>query len=583
MRWLAAAIVLVVVATLVPAGGASAHAYLARSEPAAGAVLPAPPSRVLMEFTEPPDLQFTSARVLDIRGNVVHVAELRPEGAATVSFALHPLPQGTYTVAWRNVSAVDGHSQRGTFAFTIGSAPEIPFVPIEFLSPGGPARWVQALSRLLTLAAFTLTAGTLALAPFGLRRAAEGSQDPWLARRLGAALRGEAFVAAALLVLSLFAALWVQVWLSGGTAGSLFSSDTRSLVTGTRFGTTWLVRLGLTALACTALLALMWPNRRGARVGRNPVYTFAGLAAAFALPAAVSANSHTAAETSRDAVGAFVDWAHFVAAIFWVGGLAQLVLASIVARWSGKSAAEGARAALRSFSPVAVLAVATLAASGVAGWWILVGGLGDTFDTGYGQLIVVKTVLFIGMLALGAQHYLLGRSGRRRAAASARRQLSAAGIRWTLLAEAGLGAAVLVVAAFLVNTAPPSGAHAGQLGHAGHEEHLIRRAVAGDLDLTLHVAPAQPGANALALDVRRRDGSIPAAAEVLLRLTYLEADLGTSEERAGPQAPGRFGLGGVQLSLPGRWQVDAVVRQPGQEDAVGRFQVFLAEGVHEGH
>ena len=30
------------------------------------------------------------------------------------------LPNGTYTVAWRNLSTVDGHTIRGTFFYSVG-------------------------------------------------------------------------------------------------------------------------------------------------------------------------------------------------------------------------------------------------------------------------------------------------------------------------------------------------------------------------------------------------------------------------------------------------------------------------------
>src|ERR671937_658740 len=60
-------------------------------------------------------------------------------------------PPGVYTVAWRALSAVDGHVTAGAFAFALGADQ----VPPEGLRPaalGAGARWLTYLSLALLVA-----------------------------------------------------------------------------------------------------------------------------------------------------------------------------------------------------------------------------------------------------------------------------------------------------------------------------------------------------------------------------------------------------------------------------------------------
>jgi hypothetical protein len=38
-----------------------------------------------------------------------------------MSLPLQPLPEGTYTVAWQNISTIDRHKVQGSFVFSVGT------------------------------------------------------------------------------------------------------------------------------------------------------------------------------------------------------------------------------------------------------------------------------------------------------------------------------------------------------------------------------------------------------------------------------------------------------------------------------
>ena len=102
--------------------GASAHANLASADPAPNSELDTAPDRIIIWFTEPIEPALSSIRVLDAAGQQVDegnsvVDDLNP---LVMSVGVGDIPDGTYTVAWSNVSTIDGHRVRGSFLFAVG-------------------------------------------------------------------------------------------------------------------------------------------------------------------------------------------------------------------------------------------------------------------------------------------------------------------------------------------------------------------------------------------------------------------------------------------------------------------------------
>ena len=149
----------VVAASLVgvawPAAEAYAHANLARSAPAPNSTLDSPPNQAIVWFTESVEPGFTEIQVLNAQGDRVDRDDsiVDRNDPTSVSVTLEPLPNGTYTVAWTNVSTVDGHRVRGSFVFAVGEpisgAPvDVPNQPLV-QSPWEPVfRWLILLTSL---------------------------------------------------------------------------------------------------------------------------------------------------------------------------------------------------------------------------------------------------------------------------------------------------------------------------------------------------------------------------------------------------------------------------------------------------
>src|SRR5438477_8999258 len=156
-RWHAAPLLmlmgLVAMSPLVLAEQVWAHANLLRAAPESSAVLQQPPARVTLWFSERIAPDFSAIQVLDAQGRRIDNDDrtVDEEDATTLAVTLQTMPRGLYTVAWKNVSTVDGHRVRGSFVFAVGesirSGPVTTAAPPLFQSATAPVlRWLILLS-----------------------------------------------------------------------------------------------------------------------------------------------------------------------------------------------------------------------------------------------------------------------------------------------------------------------------------------------------------------------------------------------------------------------------------------------------
>jgi putative copper resistance protein D len=192
------------------------------------------------------------------------------------------------------------------------------------------------------------------------------------------------------------------VWFASVTfnmAGKLDLDAVWSVLSETSFGKVWMIRLILMIILVLATLKLKSPAGRLS-------WVFPTLCAG--LLVSLAGVGHTQMEsgiTHFIHIGA--DGLHLLAAGAWLGGLVSLF--SLVARAVRTSSpdwdAEASNAAIR-FSGMGYLAVATLIVSGLINSWFLIGSPSN-LGTPYGQLLIVKLVLFGGMLGLAGVNRLL--------------------------------------------------------------------------------------------------------------------------------------------------------------------------------
>ncbi|HQX09751.1 MAG TPA: CopD family protein [Thermoflexales bacterium] len=204
-----------------------------------------------------------------------------------------------------------------------------------------------------------------------------------------------------------------------------------------------IARWGVGAARLIGLLAVFGLIRAG-RVGS--VVIASGALLALQIP------SSRIAILPDAAIPLIADLLHFSAAAVWLGGVARLGLTLAPAAARGPELIGGVGAAIRRFSPLAMASVLVLALTGLAQANLVIGDLDALLGTGYGRTLLLKIVLFAGLIGLGALHQmtLAPRLATLRGRMGADAPAALGLIRRTLLIELGAGAAILGAAAILV-------------------------------------------------------------------------------------------------------------------------------------
>ena len=520
-----------IVAALVVPSSALAHASLVGSTPADGAVLDRPPTTVILRFDEAVSTVPGSMRVFDAEVNRVDTGEVEKPASDSVSVGLPgDLPNGTYVVAWRVLSA-DSHPVRGAFAYSVGEpvgdTADIVEAVLDQEAGSESVDLALAVVRYVGLALILLcVGGAFALAFVVDPRELRGTWH-WTV------------LAAAGALLAVDSVAWIAltgVKAAGFGLGELFTWSLSREVVETGFGQAWVLRavLGL-ALAVVAVVAL---RRRSA-----PSAVLLFLASAIAMTPALS--GHARLEGS---LGILSDAVHVLAAGVWAGGLAFLVLLLVEAggdRWSLAS-----RAVPR-FSLLAVVSVAALVGTGLVSGFLEVRSFEALWSTTYGQLLLAKVALLVPLVALGAFNNRVSVPRLRAAAAGPRVKRAFAR---TVGVELALLLVVVGVTTALV-AEPPAKAQAGEVSGPVSREGEI-----GPYTYTLTVDPAQTGPNAVHLFLLDRNGQLARVDEVAMSATLPEVDVGPLELDTSPGGPGHA-IAVAKLPLPGDWRLQLDVRK----------------------
>jgi copper transport protein len=530
-------------------GLAAAHAELDTSDPAPNAIVPTAPAAVRMTFTEPLERSYSKAELYDQHGNQVEGTKIEPGGGDTEMTLSLPadLPNGTYTVLWRSMSTDDGHTAQNFFVFTVGSAADISAAAGPVATTSGPPLWLRAAAR---WAALIGLAAAMAAWPVWLLVIRPALTWQWRhARRATRLMRRFAFAAIGLAIGGDLFAIAVQA--ASLTDGSLIERI-RATLGDTRYGEWWYVRVGILLALLIALqwVAWWWPRRR-------PAVATVALALSLAAPIPFSYVAHAAAAREGRPAALLADILHVVLASLWVGGLLAVV-AVLVPLAQGMAPPARRRVlseALPRFSTIALIAWAALGLTGLYSAWLQVGSVDALLHTGYGKALMTKLLLLIPILALAAFNLLVVTNRlRRHAGMPDRAGTWMARFRYAVVAEALLAVAVLAAVGALTAQSPareaiasaPAGMHADLTG--------------GARDARLTVSPGAPGPNLFTVTVS--GAPMLHETQVLLRVKSTTQKTGEKDLQLVHGGDTVYSYRGSELSLPGTWDLQLIVRQP---------------------
>jgi copper transport protein len=570
-------------------GAASAHAVLISTTPARDSVLPTLPGQVSLTFGETVVLPPNALRIFAPDG--VEVDDGHPThpggGAATVGIGVRPgSAQGSYTVAWRVISA-DTHPVSGAFIFSVG---HLSATAAATTAPAGGSAVVgvlYAVVRALAYAGFALMVGAAALLLFCWPAGAARHTGPRVAATGWATL-----------LLATVATLLLQGPYGDGTGlADVFEPGAVSTTLQLPLGGALAARLLL--LAGTAVYLGQLNHRLPVASSRaRRVLAAAGAVLAAATASTWSVSGH-AAVGLQPQIAFPADIAHLLAMGVWLGGLAALAMALRRTPADAEEPGELARAVTR-FSTIAFGCVVVLVGTGTYQSWRQLGTWSAFLDTDYGRLLGVKILLVGALVATAAVSRAAVARMRRQATGHRPVPAAVAGpthpvstlappappgtlapdpvLRRTVLIEAGIAATVLALTAILVNAEPGRTAEAAEAAAAAGpvQAHLSfdTDGANGTGSLDIRVDPARTGPNTLLVTVRTPNGVVRDIPELRAELTLPERHLGPLAVPVDRQGPGRY-QGTEQIPIAGDWQLALTVRTSDIDETTVRLPLTV--------
>lgn len=452
-----------------------AHAGYDKSNPPANASLPAGkmPERIQVWFTEKLEPRFSELSVVDKNGQRVDKADskVQPDIPNSMVVSLKTgLPDGPYTVIFSNVSAEDGHTVKGSFAFLVGAG-ELPLSatnsPLALAEQPGQSgndnlnffsvvlRWLNYLGGAGVVGALLFT--LLVWERTNQRAKATGRMGPQIdSAHLWGIKRAQLVTGVSLGMLLVG---WVGWWFYqaasfssqtilqalgiGASAGAPGFSALSDFLFSTRYGNIWFIRLGLIALAGafwvvaisgTKKINSLSPTtttendtpeatesenktaRQAAQAGldffaQRRLWWGLTTGAGAAILLTTSLNSHAAGVENWAWLAVGGDWLHLLSTAVWVGGLLTMglaLLAAIPALLPGTGDRTRLLAALiPTFSQVAILSVMILVITGALNAALHLGDVTELLSTSYGLSLTIKVGLLVPLLLLAAYNLLV--------------------------------------------------------------------------------------------------------------------------------------------------------------------------------
>lgn len=420
---------------------ALAHGRLKSAVPAAGSTLTVVPRELRLDFSESPDLTFSSIRVVSSTGRDIPLGVLGYSADSRRSIVTRiagALDAGVYTVIWQ-MAGDDGHPVRGRYDFVIaGDATGVDVAPVGVTAvpavgaastaadsaamanmhhdpvsmPEGNGfgadsplyvlvRWLQYIGLLLAIGAASFYTFVLG---FIRRRPQPDLLTLLPAMEVRAAIIG--YRAALLLGVSLVLRLGAQGVAMHGSTVIAHPSVMLNMLGKTMWGWGWLLQLAGIAVAglgfhgARAIGDLPVADSTGSS-GRNSqlwwrLAALGGVLLAFS----PGLSSHAAASPKLRTLAMLADGFHVLGASSWLGTLAIVLFSGVTFAAANRTeiSAVLVRELINAFSPVALASAGVAVSTGVFAAWLHVGTVPNLWGTRYGLILMTK----LGVLGIVA-------------------------------------------------------------------------------------------------------------------------------------------------------------------------------------
>jgi copper transport protein len=288
----------------------------------------------------------------------------------------------------------------------------------------------------------------------------------------------------------------------------------------------------------------------------------------------VSLHSH-AAVSNDVALSVFSDWVHLAMTSLWVGGLVQFLVAIPVVARLARPVAPKLGQVVAYFSNFARAAVVGLIVTGVYATWHQVNTVEALTTTFYGQLLSIKLVLALLLVAIAGVNLVW-----------THRRLLAGQAVWVGRLRGLVGVEVVLAFGILLAVGAMTAVNPAR-------NEILQREIAAVIpptpepqpvhlsqsidDLTIHFTamPGWVGNSTFTVQLVNEDETpVTNATLIRMRFEHQTEDLGESELQIRPDAEvpdGVYFIEGANLSTVGEWRVRMTIQRPEQFDSVVDF------------
>ena len=423
---------------------AAAHPFTEETIPSLTSNSPTGISEVIVYFSEPVELGFSTLKVLDNNGNQIDNKDTSYyEGDDSLIVSTPPLEDGVYTVSTKVLSKIDGHLVPDAFLFAVGDA----IVDPSLLGQRGPSEIVflpEAGARFPGLVGQTIVLGAVIASLI-----IWGTQNKQLIReeldKIESFHHGKFMSITGIGLVLIFVSNILMI-----TVQTIRLETSPIDAIQTSFGTTWIVRMSITVI----LLGIwFWLYRKKVLSKKNQIPM---LVVMLALIGTSSLIGHGAASGETSAL--VLDYIHNLVAAVWIGGIFYFVftLLPTFSQLKEPIREKMSLVVIPRFSIAFIIAVGVLIITGPTLLWFLESDVELITESVYGQLIIIKITIAAIMIGLGGFFQF-------RVQKNAEKNLQSGKItvhkklKRTLKVDAALGIILLGVVALLTNGTLPAG------------------------------------------------------------------------------------------------------------------------------
>ena len=422
----------------------SAHPFTDETIPNLSSNAPTGVSEVIVFFSEPVELEFSTLKVLDNNGNQIDNKDTSHyEDEKSLIVTTSPLEDGVYTVTTKVLSKVDGHLVPGAFLFAVGDVVIDPKL-LENQSSIDLIFYPEAGARFPGIVGQTIVLGVViaSLMIWGTQNK-QSIKEELEQVQIKHHQKFMSITGIGLMLVFISNILMIAV-----QTVRLETSPIEAIET--YFGSIWLARMIITIV----LLGIWFALDRKTNVTKRIQIPM--LVAMLALISTSSLIGHGAASGETPAL--ILDYIHNLVAAVWIGGIFYFVFTLLpsLSNLKEENREKMSLALIPRFSIAFIISIGIVIITGPLLMWFLESDVGLITESVYGQLIILKITIASVMVALGGFFQF-------RVQRTAEKNFQTGKInvhkklRRSLKVDAALGVVLLGVVALLTNGTLPEG------------------------------------------------------------------------------------------------------------------------------